>query len=330
MPLDKLRGWAEKTPESNALHTRTDSGWDSVKWIDYNRNVESVAKALISLGLKKGECAVIVGNNRVEWLYAQFGIMAAGGVATPSYQTNTGEKLAYILNHSNARFIFSENQSQYDKLVACRADLPNLEKVILFDEVKDADSDWTISFADFLKLGESADDRPFQYCLKSIDKDEMAFMIYTSGTTGVPKAVMTTHYHLSYVGEALLKRFDMTVKSRSISYLPLSHIAEQIATNNLQLETGGEVYLSPDALQMKEYLPFVQPNVMLGVPRVWEKVESALKGIIEGSTGFKKKLLKWGLKTELAAFDEEQKRGKPVSSFSRKLANKLVVSKIKA
>jgi long-subunit acyl-CoA synthetase (AMP-forming) len=329
LPLDKIRSWAEKTPDSNALHTRTDSGWDSVKWSDYNKNVESIAKALLLLGLKKGECAVIIGNNRVEWLYAQFGIMTAGGVATPSYQTNTGEQLAYILNHSKARFIFAEDQSQYDKLVACRSDLPNLEKVILFEDVKDADSNWSISFVDFLKMGESADDKSFQNCLNSIDKDDTAFMIYTSGTTGVPKAVMTTHYHLSYVGEALLRRFDMTVRSRSISYLPLSHIAEQIATNNLQLETGGEVYLCPDALQMKDYLPLVQPNVMLGVPRVWEKVESALKGIIEGGSGFEKKLLKWGLQTELAAFDKGQKTGKSVSSFSRKLANKLVVSKIK-
>ncbi len=117
LPLNKLRGWAEKSPTSNALHTRTDTGWHSVKWFDYNRNVESVAKGLISLGLKKGECAVIIGNNRVEWLYAQFGIMAAAGVATPSYQTNTAEQLAYIINHSKARFVFAENKAQYDKLI---------------------------------------------------------------------------------------------------------------------------------------------------------------------------------------------------------------------
>ena len=329
LPLNKLRGWAEKTPTSNALHTRTNTGWNSVKWFDYNRNVESVAKGLISLGLKKGECSVIIGNNRVEWLYAQFGIMAAGGVATPSYQTNTAEQLAYIINHSKARFVFAENQVQYDKLIEYRSELSHLEKVILFDEVKSADSDWTISFSDFLKLGEASDNKPFEERMNLIDQDDNAFIIYTSGTTGVPKAVLTTHYHLSYVGETLLRRFDMPIKSRSISYLPLSHIAEQIATNNLQLETGGEVYLCPDALQMKNYLPLVQPNVLLGVPRVWEKVESALKGIIEGSTGFKKKLLKWGLRTELAAFDKEQETGKPVSSFARTLANKLVIRKIK-
>lgn len=329
MPLDKLRGWAEAAPESNALHTRTSQGWETVNWHGYHKNVQSVAKALLSAGLKKGECAVIIGNNRVEWLYAQFGIMAAGGIATPSYQTNTGEQLAYIINHSGARFIFAENKMQYDKLVECRSELKNLEKVILFEDVKDADASWIISFNEFLKSGEEASNDLLDASLKAINPDDNAFMIYTSGTTGVPKAVMTTHYHLSYVGETLLRRFDMPVKSRSISYLPLSHIAEQIATNNLQLETGGEVYLCPDALQMKDYLPLVQPNVLLGVPRVWEKVESALRGILEGSTGFKKKLLKWGLKTELAAFDEEQKTGKPVSTFSRKLAIKLVVSKIK-
>ena len=329
MPLDKLRGWAEKTPDNFALHTRNGDGWEPVKWNEYQRNIESVAKALLFFGMQKGECIVIIGNNRVEWLYAQFGIMAAGGIATPSYQTNTAKQLAYLINHSKARFIFAENQSQYDKLAASRNELPALEKVILFDAVKDADPDWTISFSEFLKLGKGYE-AEFQERLKSIKKDDTAFVIYTSGTTGVPKAVMSTHYHLSYVGETLMKRFEMNERSRSISYLPLSHIAEQIATNNLQLETGGEVYLCPDALLVKDYLPLVQPNVLLGVPRVWEKVESALKGIIEGSSGFKKKLLKWGLKTELAAFDEEQQTGMAVDSFARKLANKLVVSKIKS
>ena len=329
LPLDKLKGWAEQTPDSNALHTRTDSGFETVLWKDYLQNVESVAKALLKLGMKKRECVVIIGNNRVEWLYAQFGIMAAGGVATPSYQTNTGEQLAYIVNHSGARFIFAEDQSQYDKLVECRADLNNLEKVILFEEVEGADKEWTIGFREFLELGKNENRSDLDNSLSSIQPDDVAFIIYTSGTTGVPKAVMTTHFQLSYVGETLLERFDMPVKSRSISYLPLSHIAEQIATNNLQLETGGEVYLCPDPLNMKDYLPLVQPNVLLGVPRVWEKVESALRGIIESSSGFKKALLKWGLKTELAAFDEEQKTGNKVSSLLRFLANKLVVSKIK-
>lgn len=329
MPLEKLRGWAERTPENNALHTKTDSGWDSVGWKDYYRNVRSVAKALLESGLKKGECVVIIGNNRVEWLYAQFGIMAAGGIATPSYQTNTAEQLAYIINHSKARFVFAENQEQYDKLVGPKVDLPNLEKIILFDEVAKAGDGQAILFADLIKEGEAADDTILDERIQSIRPDDTAFIIYTSGTTGVPKAVMTTHYHLSYIGEVLLKRFEMPVRSRSISYLPLSHIAEQIATNNLQLETGGEVYMCANALHMKDYLPLVQPNVLLGVPRVWEKVESALKGIIEGSSGFKKKLLKWGLKTELAAFDEEQRTGKPVSSLARRLANKLVISKIK-
>lgn len=329
MPLEKLRGWAERTPENFALHTRTDSGWDSVKWKDYYGTVRSVAKALISNGLKKGECVVIIANNRVEWLYAQFGIMAAGGIATPSYQTNTAEQLAYIINHSNARFIFAEDQEQYDKLVQAKADLPNLEKIILFEAVENPDENLTISFADLVKAGENVDDAVFEERLSSIDPDDTAFMIYTSGTTGVPKGVMTTHYHLSYVGEALLKRFEMPFRSRAISYLPLSHIAEQIATNNLQLETGGEVHMCPNPLVMKDYLPLVRPNVLLGVPRVWEKVESALRGIIESSSGFKKKLLKWGLKTELAAFDEEQRTGKPVNSLMRRLANKLVVSKIK-
>lgn len=329
LPLEKLQLWAAKTPENPALHERVGNGWETTKWKDYYQNVEKVGEALVSLGLEKGECVIIISNNRVEWLYAQFGIMAAGGIATPSYQTNTPEQLAYIINHSKARFIFAENKEQYDKLVASKAHLPHLEKVILFDAVDGADTDWAIPFAAFMNKGEEQHTNVLQQRMASIEPNDTAFIIYTSGTTGVPKAVMTTHFHLSYIGETLLKRFTILEPSSSVSYLPLSHIAEQIATNNLQMETGGEVYMCSDSLKLKDYLVEVKPTVLLGVPRVWEKVESALKGIIEGSTGFKKALLKWGLKVELAAFDEEQRSGKQVSSLSRSLANKLVVSKIK-
>lgn len=329
LPVQKLQAWAERTPERPALHERSENGWNTTTWADYGITVENVASALLSLGLVKGECVVIIGNNRVEWLFAQFGIMAAGGVATPSYQTNTAEQLAYMIVHSGARFVFAENQEQYAKLVACRSDLKNLKHVVLFDPVADADPRWTMNFAELIELGKKGDSAALKKRMNSIVPDDTAFVIYTSGTTGVPKAVMTTHYHLSYIGEQLLARFELSEPSRSISYLPLSHIAEQIATNNLQLEKGGEVFMCPNALFMKDYLPLVRPNVLLGVPRVWEKVESALRGIIEGSKGFKKTLLRWGLKVELEAFDEEQRTGKEVWSIKRVLANRLVVNKVK-
>lgn len=329
LPLDKLRGWAERTPDSPSLHDRTDNGWTTVTWAAYWKTVKDVAKALISLGLQKDECAVIIANNRTEWLYAQFGSMAAGGIATPSYQTNSAEQLAYIINHSKAPVIFAENAEQYAKLVEQRSNLNGLRKVVLFDAVADADKDWTITFSDFLKLSSEVSDEQLNERLEGIEPDDTAFVIYTSGTTGVPKAVMTTHFHLSWMGETLLSRFHFPEKSRSLSYLPLSHIAEQIATNNLQLEKGGEVYMCSDFLKLKDYLPEVRPNALLGVPRVWEKVETALRGIIESSSGLKRKLLNWGLSVELAAFDMELASGKEVDTFSRRLANKLVINKIK-
>ncbi len=329
LPVEKLRNWAEDTPENPALHDRVGDAWKTISWKEYYSNVEQVAKSLMTLGLEKGDCVIIISNNRVEWLFAQFGIMAAGGIATPSYQTNTPEQLAYIINHSQARFIFAEDAEQYNKLKACRPELKNLEKVILFEDTVSSNDNWTISFDDFIQLGKGQDDNVLKGRLNSIDKDDTAFIIYTSGTTGVPKAVMTTHFHLSHMGETLMKRFVLNESSRTISYLPLSHIAEQIATNNLQMEKGGEVYMCADLLKLKDYLPEVRPNAMLGVPRVWEKFETALKGIINSSTGIKKMLLSWGLKVELAAFDKEQETGKSVTSLKRSLANKLVVNKIK-
>lgn len=327
--IQKLSQWAHDTPNYPALHYNVEGQWHTVTWQQYYTTVTQVAGALVSMGLEKGECVVIIGNNRVEWLYAQFGIMAAGGVATPSYQTNTADQLAYIVNHSRARYIFAENQEQYDKLLAKRAELTSLEGVILFDQVEDMDESWAIHFPDFLKLTSPQHEATVADRIKHAQPDDTSLVIYTSGTTGVPKGVLISHKNNSTVLNALVERFPFDFKSRIICYLPLSHIAEQATTNVLQMKTGGEVFMCDDVLKMKDYLPYVRPNVMLGVPRVWEKFETALTGIMGQATGFKKKLLHWALATELAAFDEELETGKPVSSISRKLANKLVIQKIK-
>ncbi len=252
-----------------------------------------------------------------------------GGGATPSYQTNTSDQLAYIINHSKARFIFAENQEQYSKLETARPKLSGLEKVILFEKVPGADPQWTIHFDDFLKLGNATFHAEFENRLETIKPDDTAFIIYTSGTTGVPKAVITTHFNLTFMGEILMKRYGVDLTPRAMSYLPLSHIAEQISTNILQLETGGEVFLCSDVQLLKEYLPEVMPHELLGVPRVWEKVEAGLKAVIEGSSFFKKNLLQWALATELKAFDREQATGHQVDSFARRMAHKLVINKIK-
>lgn len=182
------------------------------------------------------------------------------------------------------------------------------------------------------KQGAEQDDAELDKRLGELKDDELALLIYTSGTTGVPKAVMLEHGGMIEVAENVISNFPVLKEEnnyRCVSYLPLCHVAEQLFTNFLHLSTGGEVSFCPDIKEIKSYLNDVRPTLFLGVPRVWDKFQAALEAKMGEATGIRAKLAAWALRTELDHFRRSAERGEYVDSFSRMLANKLVISKVK-
>ncbi len=324
-----LRSWAEKRPDAPALYRRGPSGWTAQTWRDYERTVRSVGKALIALGHRPGEPVALIGRNRPEWLGSQFGIMAAAGVPAPIYTTNTAEQVAYVVRHSGARFVIAENKDQHEKLVAERTSLGPVEKVVLMDDVAGRDPKWTMLWTDLIALGEKGDDAALEARLRAAKPDDLAFLPYTSGTTGNPKGVMLSHANLLFMTKVGGERYGIGPE-RVLSYLPLCHVAEQIITNFVQIYGGGEVFLCEDLLKLRDYLPEVRPTIFLGVPRVWEKFQAALKARLAEAKGLKKKIAGWALRTELRAFQREVETGRPVAGARRRLARKLAVDKVRA
>lgn len=324
---EQIQYWAENTPNNTALCTATNDGWDIIDWKTYYETVNTFSRSLIALGHKQDECVAIIAQNCVEFLYAQFGIVGAAGTPAPIYVTSQADQVAYILQHSKSRFVFIDEEIQYKKLVAQRDNI-DIEKIILLEKIEDVDPEWTMSFEEFMKLGTEEYQEEHQKRLGTLHEEKTALLIYTSGTTGKPKAVILTQKNLYATGKLALERFSL-IKTRVVSYLPLSHIAEQVITNIAQLYSGGEVYLCPSMKVIKEYLQKARPNVFLGVPRVWEKFAQAMQVQFDKTTGSKKKMLDWARKTELSYFDKSVEKGEEVSSFTRKLANKLVICKIK-
>jgi long-subunit acyl-CoA synthetase (AMP-forming) len=331
--VHQIFDWAEKKPDTPVLFEKNTQGdWRSLTWKEYEQRVRAIAKGLIALGHQKGDCVAIVGDNRIDWVLCQFGIMAARGLPAPIYTTNTDSQTAYIVNHSRSKIAICDKKSQLDKyLKASNQGEIQTEKFITMDEIPDQ-GDSVMSLSALEALGTEQDDTELNQRLSDLTDEESALLIYTSGTTGVPKAVELNHGGMIFVGDGLTAQFEFLQEEgnyRSLSYLPLCHVAEQIFTNIACLNNGGSVYFCPDLKLLKEYLPGVRPTVFLGVPRVWEKFEAALKGKLSEATGIKAKLAAWALKTEFDAFKTQVAAGKPFDSFKRKLANKLVVSKIK-
>ena len=326
--VSKLARHAAEKPDVAALWYKKDGAWVSISWEEYERQMRLVAGGLLALGLEPGNCVSIACGNRYEWVVAQMGIMAGGGVMSSLFLTSTAEQNAYILQHCQARFIFVEDREQYDKVMAQRANLPHLKKMILIEEIKDADPQFTMSWEALLQLGSETQPEHINAIMDALKPDDLAFLIYTSGTTGHPKAVMINHRNLDVMSKSLVRRFPIS-RYRVISFLPLSHIAEQSITNITHLEKGGEVFFCREMEKLKEYLVEVQPTILFAVPRVWEKVEAALKAKFAEMTGPGGRLLSKALKIEASAFQKELKTGARVGGSARVLANKLVIKGVR-
>jgi long-subunit acyl-CoA synthetase (AMP-forming) len=287
----------------------------------------------MALGVQPGDGVALVGNNRRDWVISQMGISAAGAIPAPIYVTNTVEQVAYIVKHCRAKIAICDNQDQLDKYLAgLDRGLIELDHIITMDPIDNV-RPMVTSLADVITRGSAEPDDELERRMEAVKPDDIALLIYTSGTTGVPKGAMVTHNGIHAMGTSFvdtypeLEEFD---PFRYVSYLPLCHVAEQIFTNFIGLRWGSETYFCADLTKIKDHLVAARPHFFFAVPRVWEKFEAALTANLLTATGLKAKLAAWARRVELQSVKRSMETGKDVDTFQRRLANKLVISKIKS
>ncbi len=326
----RLFDQARTRPNEPAYYVREDSGWTPTNWSTYAANVQTVGRALIAAGIDSGNVICILGNNRPEWVEMDLGTMAIGGIPAGIYQTCSPEEIAYILNHSEAPIVLVENQGQLDKVLSIRDETPHLKQIIVMRGTS-VSGEGIISWDDFLATGESTDADTVTDRIENLDPNAAATFIYTSGTTGPPKAVMLSHDNLAWTADVAIKVVDHTAADKSLSYLPLSHIAEQMFTLHAPITSGAKVYFAESVDKMPDNLKEVQPTVFFGVPRVWEKFHAGIAAKLVLATGAKAKLVAFARRTgtEVSA---RKNKGQPINgllALKYKLASKLIFSKLK-
>ncbi len=323
--------WAEQQASTPAIHGKVDGRWQQMTWAEYWTAVRETAKGFIAMGHEVGDCVAIVGDNRMEWVVSQFGIMAARGVPAPIYTTNTTSQVAHILRNCEAKIAVGDTSAQLAKYgEAMKEDGVHIEQLVSMLSGQDGDAK---TLDEVRALGREQDDAELEKRLGELTDDEVALLIYTSGTTGVAKGVMLDHGGMLAIAMSVMDMFPVIAEPttyRAVSYLPLCHVAEQLFTNLGHLGSGGQVYFCGDLKEILEYLVHARPTIFLGVPRVWEKFQAKLEAGLNAATGIKALLAGWARKTELAAQKKAMATGQPVESFFRRLANKLVISKVQA
>ncbi|MDP3895562.1 MAG: long-chain fatty acid--CoA ligase [Mesorhizobium sp.] len=313
-----------------AYRTLQESGWRTTSWTEYGAEVARVARALVALGVKKGDVICILGFNRPEWTTMALGAMMVGAAPAGIYFTSSPEEIAYILDHSETPILLAEKQEHFDRVAKHAGKLKHLRHVVMMRGVDAADP-LQMGWNDFIARGEARFQPEVETRLAGLQRGDTGTLIYTSGTTGPPKAVVLSHGALAWTAWTLKQMFNIDGGHRLVSYLPLAHIAEAMNSIHSHAAGGFEVWFARSMDELGSHLKDARPTVFFGVPRVWQKIHDTLQQRLSAATGTKAKLARWSIDVGRAAATRKL-AGEPVGlllGLQHRLADRLVLAKIR-
>jgi len=328
-----LQSNVEKYGDRTALRYKRDGEWSSISWKSFGEMSDAVAKALIETGIKENDKIAIFANNCPEWTITDLGALKSRCTIATVHAPSTAAQTAYVVEDSGARIIFTGDQVQYDKVLTFISRDKNLEKVIVFDEKINIEGNPKAQhFSDFIEIGRaSKTDGEIKERLSRGKSDDLLTIIYTSGTTGLPKGAMLAHSNIFHQFDSLKAMYKTTEDEISLSFLPLSHVFER-AWVYCQLMNGAEVNYCHDPKQIIDFLAEVKPTVMCSVPRIYEKVYSAVMTGVQKASPVKQKIFNWATGVGYEHYRVtvvQKKKASAVLKLKLKLADKLALHKIR-
>jgi long-chain acyl-CoA synthetase len=256
--------------------------WHRYSWQDYCDNIKYFSLGMISLGLKHGDVACIIGDNEPQWFWGEFAVQAAGGIATGAFVDSIPAEVKYIAEHSDAKFAIVNDQEQTDKLLEIKKDLPLLQKVIYWDPkgLRNYDDPVLISFNEVMGLGreyEKTHPGLFEKNMASGRGDDIAFIYYTSGTTGLPKGATLTHRALITTARGFVNRYPLNENDNLISNFPAAWVGDSFFATIPHLLTGARLNFPEEPETIAEDTREIGPNFVIYGPRQWEGLVSEIQ-----------------------------------------------------
>ncbi|EUA09459.1 AMP-binding enzyme family protein [Mycobacterium kansasii 732] len=319
------------TPHAEAFRYPHDHGWESVTWEQVGERVRHLAAGLISLGIAAEDRVALASSTRYEWVLTDFAVMCAGAATTTVYPTTIAPDVAYIVANSGSRIVVAEDQKQVDKLLAHRAELPAVSKVVIIDG--NGDGDWVITLADLEQLGKQLlADSPnaVEERAAAVGPDQLASLIYTSGTTGRPKGVRLTHGAWTYTAAAIDALNVLGPDDLNFLWLPLAHAFGKVMLA-LPLSIGFTTAIDGRVEKIVDNLAVLHPTVMGAAPRIFEKAHARIEQMVAEQSRFKRTVFGWSMRVGLKVSAARQKGRKPspAATLAYKLADRLVFSTIR-
>ena len=283
--------WHRVITESDRVAIREkDFGiWNEYTWRHYGEQARLIGLGLKALGLQRGDVCSIASEINREWLFADLGIICAGGVTNGVYPTDSANQVEYLITDSGTRFYFAEDEEQLDKVLEVRESTPTLEKVIIFDMegLRSFHDEQCIGIEELLDVGRAwLADHPesWEREIRAAKPDDLMIMTYTSGTTGRPKGAMISHRNMICQMNLLREALPMHRGDEQLGFLPLAHIAGRVFYTFAPMQSCATVNIVENLETTVQDQQEVSPTVHFAVPRVWEKQYSTVSIKLEEAT----------------------------------------------
>ncbi|ADN77972.1 AMP-dependent synthetase and ligase [Ferrimonas balearica DSM 9799] len=327
-----LRQRIAQLGDAPALRHQVAGQWQDISWKRFGEQLDALSRALLALGVEVQDKVAIFAQNCAEWAIADVASMQCRAVIAPIYPTNTDEQAAYIINDAGAKVLFVAGEEQYAKALALVAHCPTLQHIVLMDDALQVQScEVTLHHMSALIDAEHSQyQAELEQRIADRRLDDLLTLIYTSGTTGEPKGVMLDYTNFASTVRQHAQFLPFGVGDVSLAFLPLSHVFERGWSLYVLTQGGTNAYLA-DPMAVQDALAEIRPHVMCAVPRLYEKIYSAVMEKLEQAPAHKRGLFMWALKQGLKRFEAEQ-GGPAMGAFGRAklaLADKLVLSKVR-
>jgi long-chain acyl-CoA synthetase len=327
--IDKYRG---HNKVAFAFKPSSTAPYEPIHWEKVEQDVYKMFAFLLKQGIKKGDRVALISENRYEWVVVDLASQLIGAVNVSLYTTIPSSQVEFIIRDSGAEIFFVSSGIQLKKALDVKANYDALKTIIAFNKPNKKEwlePEYVLLYDDV--MANEVEDLP---ALKdearglsaNIEADDLCTLIYTSGTTGNPKGAMLSHGNICSNINGVLKHIpEFDLIDRSLSFLPICHSFERMGGYYTMMAIGAEIYFAESVDTVSKNLLEAKPTILISVPRLFEKIYSAIKKNIDQGSGAKKAVFNWAV--NVGSRYASGKRG--LTSIQKTLADRLVFDKLK-